>query len=92
MRGFGFISISLLAAAALAGCSDEPHGQWVAKKRIEVLKEKGNLDSIAFFLEEGEICALSDKWHVLKEMRYKEVSCPKGRGWITSSGFEELKI
>jgi hypothetical protein len=80
-RFFGLLS--LMPVLFFSACNNSPHGRWEATKKIEVLKERGHLTNVAFFVEIGEVCALSDKWHIQKEMRYKEVVCSKGKGWIT---------
>jgi hypothetical protein len=84
-------SVVVSVSLSLSACSYEPHGRWEATKKVEVLKERGHLTSTVFFVEIGEVCALSEKWHLQKEMRYKEVVCPKGKGWITDEeNFKKL--
>lgn len=79
--------LGLVAFASLTACSYEPSGRWEATQQVEVLLQKGDLMTVAFNLDARDVCALSDKWHYEKEMRYKEVSCKKGRGWITDDEF-----
>jgi hypothetical protein len=79
----GVIFGVLALAASLAACSDEPSGRWETTDRIEVLANKFDPETVLFHLEKGEICALSDKWHV-KDQGYKKISCKKGRGWISN--------
>jgi hypothetical protein len=82
----------IIALLSFAACGEAPpHGKWEATARIEVLPEKFNPSGLAFYVEKGEICALGDKWHVDKDLSYKEVSCEKGKGWIISAkGFKKL--
>jgi hypothetical protein len=75
----------------MTACSYEPHGRWEVTDRVDVLAQKFDPETIAFHLEKGDVCALSDKWYV-KDMPYKEVSCSKGRGWISNDGnFRRLR-
>jgi hypothetical protein len=39
---------------------------------------------VAFVLNAGDVCAFGQQWSFEKELRYKEVICPQGKGWITS--------
>jgi hypothetical protein len=75
-------SIITLLMALLTGCSYEPHGRWEATDKIKVRAQRDDPMTIAFHVEKGEVCALSDKWYQEKDLRYKEIICPKGRGWI----------
>lgn len=82
----------MFSLAVTVACSEEPHGRWQATERVEVLPEKFNPSGLAFYIEKGEICALSDKWHNDKDFSYKEVNCAKGRGWIiTDDPFKNSK-
>lgn len=77
----------------MSGCTEEkpPHGRWEATKNISVYAEKYNPMNLAFEVQKGDICALGDKWHVDKDLSYKEVSCEKGKGWIISAqGFKKI--
>lgn len=75
--------IFMMMFAAL-GCSQSPKGRWEAMGSVPVLFKKGDPQTVAFVLDAGDVCALSPQWSFEKELRYKEVRCIKGNGWITS--------
>ena len=87
-------SLNVVVAMALfsmLGCSQEPSGRWEATQKVAILSKKGDPQTVAFTLEEGEVCALGSDWHYEKELRYKEVLCSKGRGWVTTgAAFKKL--
>lgn len=83
IRGSLFV-LSLCVIFNMTACKEQPpQGKWLATKRIEVHKEKFHPMTIFFYVEQGEVCALGDKWHPDKDLAYKEIVCSKGRGWIT---------
>ncbi|MFG0789293.1 hypothetical protein [Delftia tsuruhatensis] len=63
----------------------QPVTEWAvgsdAKRRCSA--EKGDPQTVAFVLNAGDVCALGQQWSFEKELRYKEVICPQGKGWIT---------
>lgn len=86
-------AVAMMSILSLSGCSYEPSGRWAATQRVDVLLQKGDLMTVTFTLNARDVCALSEKWHYEKEMRYKEVSCEKGRGWITNDEyFKKLSV
>jgi hypothetical protein len=80
------IVILLLSCALLTACSEAPpHGRWEALKKEEVYKENDHPLTVAFVVEKGEICAISDEVTIRKDMGYSKISCPRGEGWIYST-------
>lgn len=84
-------AVAVMALFSMMGCGQEPSGRWEATQQVAILSQKGDLQTVAFTLEAGEVCALSSDWHYEKELRYKEVLCSKGRGWVTTgAAFKKL--
>lgn len=75
---------AIMALLATLGCSQPPNGRWEATQSVDVLLKKGDPQTVAFVLNAGDVCALGQQWSFEKELRYKEVICPQGKGWITS--------
>lgn len=72
----------LLATCSMLilACSESPSGKWVAAKDIQAYSSVNGPKS--FVIDKGEICA-KGKYSYGKADRYTEVSCAKGKGWIT---------
>lgn len=83
---FYFLGVSLFS-----GCSYEPVGKWEATRNVEVYKENDHPLIVSFIVEKGEICAISEKTFIRKDMGYKQVSCSKGRGWIADAYFKKIE-
>lgn len=62
-----------------------PTGRWEVLQREDVYENNDHPLKVAFALEKGEICSISPKVLIRKDMGYRKVSCPKGSGWIYSS-------
>lgn len=75
---------AIMALLATLGCSQSPSGRWEATQSVYVLLKKGDPQTVAFVLNAGDVCALGQQWSFEKELLYKEVICPQGKGWITS--------
>lgn len=74
----------------LGGCSYEPVGRWEATQRVEVYEKNDHPLKTIFIIEKGEICAISEKVLIRKDLGYKQVSCAKGKGWIADAYFKKL--
>lgn len=68
----------------LFGCQ-KPSGRWEVVKETPVFKKADEADEIHYVLEKGEVCALGVE-QVVKVFMYRQVSCPKGEGWIRYDG------
>lgn len=80
----------IISAIALTACSYEPTGQWEAMDTVDIYKNSDHPLIVAFVLEKGEICAVSEEMIIRKDLGYTQVSCAKGRGWNTSGRFKKL--
>lgn len=68
-----------------------PTGRWEVMKRDEVYLNNDHPLAVAFIVEKGEICAISDGVLIRKDLGYSKISCPKGSGWIFSTlNFKKL--
>jgi hypothetical protein len=81
----GLIFLGLLSA-----CGYEPVGRWEATKQVEVYQKNDHPLTVAFVVEKGEICAISERLFIRKDLAYKQVSCAKGRGWIADLYFKKI--
>jgi hypothetical protein len=91
-----FLQIALQTASGviLTGCNSaddyKPVGRWEATDQVK-LYEKNDLPLTgAFVFEKGEMCAISDKTVIRKDLGYAKVSCQKGSGWVISGSFKKI--
>jgi hypothetical protein len=83
---FASLTFGIATMSACNGTHDYiPVGRWEVTEREEVYKENDHPLAIAFTLEKGEICAISDQVLIRKDMGYRKVSCAQGSGWIFST-------
>lgn len=79
----------ILSFTPLSACDKPeeffPTGRWEVLQREDVYENNDHPLKVAFVLEKGEICSISPKVLIRKDMGYRQVSCPKGSGWIYSS-------
>jgi hypothetical protein len=80
----------LMVISSLFGCSYEPEGRWEATNQVEVYEKNDHPLKVIFIVEKGEVCAMSKRMLIRKDLGYSQVSCKKGRGWITSGDFKKL--
>jgi hypothetical protein len=86
-----FLLSGFIALFSFSACSYEPVGKWEATRNVEVYKENDHPLIVSFIVEKGEICAISEKTFIRKDMGYKQVSCSKGRGWIADAYFKKIE-
>lgn len=84
-RTMCFASVLVMTA-----CGYEPEGRWEATSRVEVYEKNDHPLTVIFIVEKGEVCAMSKQMLIRKDMGYSQVSCAKGRGWITSGDFKKI--
>lgn len=77
-------------ASTLVACSYEPTGRWEATDRVNIYSNNDHPLVIAFVVEKGEICAISEDIIIRKDLGYAQVSCEKGRGWDKSGRFKKI--
>ncbi|MFG0600535.1 hypothetical protein ACF8PL_10600 [Delftia sp. WSY_4] len=77
-------------AATLVACSYEPTGRWEATDTVNIYSNNDHPLVIAFVVEKGEICAISEDIIIRKDLGYAQVSCEKGRGWDKSGRFKKI--
>lgn len=80
----------IISAIALTACSYDPTGRWEAMDTVDIYKNNNHPLIVAFVLEKGEICAISEDIILRKDLGYAQVSCEKGRGWDKSGRFKKL--
>lgn len=80
----------LITSFTLTACSYEPTGRWEAMDTVDIYANNDHPLIVAFVLEKGEICAVSEEMIIRKDLGYTQVSCAKGRGWNTSGRFKKL--
>jgi hypothetical protein len=81
-----FLAIFMTIFSACSGADEYvPAGRWEVMAREEVYKENNHPLTVAFILEKGEVCAVSDKVLIRKDVGYRKISCPQGDGWIFST-------
>lgn len=62
-----------------------PIGRWEVVDRSEVYANNDHPLVVAFVVEKGETCAISEQVLIRKDMGYSRIACRKGRGWIFST-------
>lgn len=85
----------ILSLTTLCACDSPedfvPAGSWEVLAREDVYENNDHPLKVAFVLDKGEMCAVSEKVLIRKDMGYRKVSCPKGSGWIYSTlNFKKL--
>lgn len=83
-------TIFLITSVVLTACSYEPTGRWEAMDTVDIYTNNDHPLIVAFVVEKGEICAVSEEMIIRKDLGYSQVSCAKGRGWNTSGRFKKL--
>lgn len=70
----------MICSMLILGCSETPSGKWLAVKDIQAYSSVNGPKS--FVINKGDICA-KGQYSYGKADRYAEVTCAKGKGWIT---------
>ncbi|QPS79849.1 MULTISPECIES: hypothetical protein [Delftia] len=81
-------------ATVLSACSNPeeytPTGQWEATEDLYVYTTNDHPLTIAFTIKKGEICAISKKPTIRKDLGYLQVLCAQGSGWEITGKFKRL--
>lgn len=92
-RFIQLVSMTLMTGF-LSACISEndykPVGRWEATEQVEVYEQNDHPLVLAFRLDKGEVCSISNKMLIRKDLGYAQVSCHKGSGWVISGAFKQL--